>query len=271
MTLALTIIARDGIVLASDSQMTFSTSGQPVRAPTEKLYTPWSNVAWSASGNVGIIQRVEHELTRKFGRPDTFSGRKTIIDTRKEIARSVTQTVRDIVKDQYQQVANLPGWETTFLFAGYALHGADAQPFLLGVEPNGIEADHTSVGYCAIGSGDIFAYASIAHFDVRQRSLYESKLIAHRVLRDAIQVAGFGLGEPVQMVEITAPDGGNPAKVSRLTSDDVRVLGDKVTEWKLTEGEVLTNLVAAPAPTTLPTESVDANDNGSSEQTPATP
>lgn len=252
MTLALAIVARDGIVFASDSQMTFSTSGQPVRTPTVKLYLPWSNVAWSAAGNVGIIQRVEQELGRKHARPDTFAGRKAIVDVRRELAQCVAQTVRGIVRDQYQQAPNLPGWESTFLFAGYAMHGQVAEPFLVGVEPNGIEADHTPVGYCAIGSGDIFAYAGLTHFEVRRRSLHEAKLIAHRVMRDAIQVAAFGLGPPVQMIEISAPDGATPAKATRLTPEDVRVLSDKVDEWKLAEGEVLTELVGAPATAEVP-------------------
>jgi hypothetical protein len=114
-----------------------------------------------------------------------------------------------------------------------------------------VDTDHTPTGYCAIGSGDIFPYfamAGLAHFGVRGRHLSEAKLIACRVMGDAISVAAHGLGYPIQMVEVTKATSSAKAHVRRLTADDVRILQDKVGEWKALEADILSEFANPPLP-----------------------
>jgi hypothetical protein len=69
-------------------------------------------------------------------------------------------------------------------------------------------------------------------------------MIAYRVIQDAISVAAFGLGEPISMAEVTAaPNGG---KARKLSADELRVLQDKVDEWRAVEGEAITEYVYGP-------------------------
>lgn len=256
MTLIVAIIAKDGLVVASDSQMTFATSGQPVRTPTAKLHSPWSNIVWGAAGNVGVIQRVEQELAKRHNSRKVFE-KKAIADVRRDLTQAVVHTVREIVKDQYLPVQGLAGVEGTYFFAGWVPQG----PFLIAVEPNLVEMDHVSVGYCAIGSGDVFAYAGLAHYNVGARSLHECKLIAYRVLQDAIRVAAFGLGDPIQMFEIAKPPPGESGQTGKIEQAELLALRDKVEEWKMAEAEVLTDLVGAPPPTASPDpQAVEASD-----------
>jgi 20S proteasome alpha/beta subunit len=254
MTLVLALHSTEGIVLASDSQMTFTTSGQHVRADTHKIQCPWKNVAWGASGNVGVIQRIEQGLQRKYPRQDAFD-RKTVAELRSLLSQDVAKIVRPLATDQYLNMPERP-WQTDVLFAGYA----QGDPFIVSVEANLVETDHMPTGFCAIGSGDVFAYAGLSHFEVKGRSLYEAKLIAHRVLSDAIKVAAYGLGEPVEMIEIALEADGHHCSTRKLERADVALIADKVEEWKLGEAGFLTDFVGAPAPLVADTtnEAADA-------------
>jgi hypothetical protein len=84
--------------------------------------------------------------------------------------------------------------------------------------------------------------AALGHYRVNQRPLREVKLIACRILEDAINTAAFGLGPPIQMVEIEKR-AGQCGVARKLSREDVQVLQDQVIEWKGVEGEALTKLV----------------------------
>jgi hypothetical protein len=106
-----------------------------------------------------------------------------------------------------------------------------------------------STGYAAIGSADIFPYfalVALRHYAVADRSMYEAKLIAVRILLDAIQTAAYGIGPPIQVVEIERRDG-QCGIARKLERSDVQVLEDKVDEWKRAEAEFLDEFVGAPS------------------------
>lgn len=145
---------------------------------------------------------------------------------------------------------------TSFLFVGYAVDG----PFILEIHVDLTNTDHIAAGHAAIGSADIFpcfALASLKHFNVPQRTLAEAKLIGYRVVQDAIGIAAYGIGPPVQMIEIARPQPGQPVEGRKLTDGEIRILDEKVIEWKEAESEVMTRFVgispdASPAPETVP-------------------
>jgi 20S proteasome alpha/beta subunit len=249
MTLILAIASKDGLVLASDSQATFSTSGQEVKGPTEKLYCPWTNVAWGASGHGGVIQHVEEAL-RQGLMPATRFEKHDRARVRKALADAVAGAIRPLLTSR---MLNLPGVtppHTGYLFTGYATDG----PFLLEVGADLLDQEHLRAGqgYAAIGSGDIFPYfalASLAHFRVGERHLAEAKLVAYRVIEDAISVAARGLGPPVQMVEVKQGQGpGAPARARKLPPDEIKILQDQVLGWKQLESETLDRFVGLQDP-----------------------
>ncbi|MGH7985553.1 MAG: hypothetical protein ACREQX_04620 [Candidatus Binataceae bacterium] len=134
--------------------------------------------------------------------------------------------------------------------------------------------DHcATLGYAAIGSGEIFPYfamSNLAHFNVRQRSLPEAKLIAYRILDDAIRIAAHGLGPPIQMIEIVKPAKNGEAGKARMLDDaEIKAIGEQVEAWKELERETLTKLMMpgpqSPEPATAPGEAPSA------ESVPAAP
>jgi 20S proteasome alpha/beta subunit len=276
-TLVLALACSEGLVLAADGQSTIGTTGQPVKMATDKLNLPWRNVAWSAAGQVALMQRLEKEFGKTCQHPNTFE-KKTVAEIRQKVTSAVVASVRPVVLQQFVQVKGQAPADTAFLFVGYASDG----PFIVEVAQTFLDHDHIGVGYCAIGSGDIFPYYALAvlkHYGVQDRSLPEAKLIAYRVLEDAISVAAFGIGEPISMIEIPKPPTGQSAHARKLSTDELRVLKDKVAEWKAVESEVLTEIgVPAPAPASAPADAageadsvVDVRGNGelTSEASPA--
>ena len=236
MTLILGLDCADGLLLASDGQITIGTTGRDLRGPGDKLFCSWTNIAWAGSGHVGIIQRVAQALESAF--PCTHFEDTDIGTIREELCSTVAGVVRPLLAERHIAV---PGSNplTSYLFVGHVPQGS----FILEVGAELLDTDHTATGYSAIGSGDIFPYfalVGLAHFKVRQHRLAEAKLVAYRVVDDAIRAAAMGLGPPIQMVEIRRPGAaGERAVAQKLSRDDLRILEDKVAEWKALEAETL--------------------------------
>lgn len=244
MTLVLALNCVDGLLLVSDSQRTFSTSGQAIKGQVQKLFSPWNNVAWGASGHGGIIQAVCEAIDKK-ALPTGLA--KASLE---QVRRSITDTVIDTVRPILQKSVTLPGTQppgTSFVFAGHVQEGS----FIFEIGQDLICTNHIDTGYTAIGSGDIFPYfalAGLAHFNVQSRGLREVKLIAYRVMEDALNVAAFGIGPPIQMVEIYKPVAGaaTPSPAHRLSDDERSRVATAVLEWKTLKAETLTKAMGLP-------------------------
>ena len=59
-------------------------------------------------------------------------------------------------------------------------------------------------GYAAVGTGAVFAEYALAPVACRELSLEQAQVVAARTVADAIEVAAFYLGPPVQIVSVTA-------------------------------------------------------------------
>jgi 20S proteasome alpha/beta subunit len=103
MTLILALDCADGLLLASDSQATVSTGGQPVKMETEKLHRPWSNIGWGASGMAAVAQLVEQALAKYHSHANTFE-KKTVVDTCDQLSKTVTKVIRDATEGQYMEI-----------------------------------------------------------------------------------------------------------------------------------------------------------------------
>jgi 20S proteasome alpha/beta subunit len=245
-TLILGMASKGGLLLVSDSQTTFDTAGQQIKLPSEKIFAPWSNVAWGASSNrSGTVQHVQQQLQTTFAERNRFKKKK-----RQEIRAAITAEISKRMKEVYTQAIQLPGMTSpmnSFLFIGYAQDG----PMILEVHADLTDSDHVKFGFAATGSGEIFPYIALAglkHFDVQDRTLQEAKLISYRIVQDAINAAAYGIGPPIQMIEIPV-EKGEAGDARKLTDDELRILDEKVLEWKLAESEVLAKFVGlAPQP-----------------------
>ena len=59
--------------------------------------------------------------------------------------------------------------------------------------------------YGIIGIGDTFAYTILKNYKLSDCSIERGKIVAYRVIRDAIDVGAYGLGEPIDIWTINQP------------------------------------------------------------------
>lgn len=235
MTLILALACADGIVMASDGQATFSTTGQPVRQPMQKIHSLASCVLWAGAGDVGLLQKIGYAL-------ESLEPTKLTLPI-KGLRPMLFNTIRPVILEAVQAFIpvgpNPQPPMADVLFCGYS--GDD--PWILEITHTASDVQHEEIGFAAIGSADIFPYfalTSLAHYGVRQRSTAEGRLIAYRVLDDAINTAAYGIGTPIQISVVDRPsDAAQPGRARPLSIDELRALQEAVMGWKKTETDSL--------------------------------
>ena len=240
MTLIMAIECSDGMLLASDSQLTYATQGQPTRRDVEKIFCPWSNVALVVSSNHGgVSEQVATRLTSVHSHRTKFENKRRE-DIIKELTTELTRAVKSILTTNFTGAPGISFPPFAFLFGGYGTNG----PFILEVHQDGLATNHTSDHFGAVGSGEIFPYyalPALANFDIPARPITQGKLITYRVMDDAIRVAGQFIGPPIQMIAIDRPNPPtHPARSQKMSPDDLLIIRDDVLGWKTLESETLT-------------------------------
>ncbi len=129
MTLIMAIECSDGILLASDSQLTYLTQGQPTRGDVEKIFCPWSNVAFGVSSNHGgVSEQIATQLTTVHPHRQKFEKNKRE-DIIKDLTTEITRAVKTMLATHFTNVPGTVFPPFAFLFGGYGANG----PFILEV------------------------------------------------------------------------------------------------------------------------------------------
>lgn len=225
MTLVLAIRCREGVVLASDGQMTADTAGQPTKTAARKLWDIGGRVAWGAAGSEGLQQTLRAELAN-------LNGQLREPEALRERLASIVIPLQQRALAHY---VPQPGSEPPDLACIFCWCDRAGQ-HILELPPTG--GDHQfHERYCAIGSGDIFArfaMASIAHLDTGELSLEQAKMVAYKAISDAIQVAAVFLGPPIQLYVVS--DG----RAEPVAREEVEHgLADSVEAWMQRQRETL--------------------------------
>ena len=247
MTLVLAIACDDGIVIGSDSA--FSEAEIGTKHPSAKIKQLCDcPILYGASGDVGLAQKVDEAL--KAYKPKTLlkqirSGIKSLVVL--ELKASIEQHV------PYPNPSfHLPP-AVILLFAGVL----DGHPWILEIERDARDTlyDESMGNFAAIGSGKLLAHAFFRpHFGTK-RTLRTGKVLAYRVLDDAISIAGAGLALPLHVHTISG--GGT---VTEIGEAEMTELNNTVNAWREIErdslGRALSPAADEPA-LAIPTPRVD--------------
>lgn len=232
MTLVLALRCEEGIVLASDGQVTADTAGQPTRQPSRKLFDIGGRVAWGAAGSPGLQQTLEDELAELNGN----------LNDSEKLRRRLARTVVPIQQEGLRNYVPQPGTDPpdlTCLFCWCDEQGAR----ILEVPRTG--GDHQFHDrFAAIGTGEIFARSAMVSFsgpDTERLDLERAKMVAYRAVADAIRVAAVYLGPPIQMYTVVG-DGATPIPRAEIDGG----LADSVELWKARQQEALGPLATDP-------------------------
>jgi 20S proteasome alpha/beta subunit len=240
MTLIVALRCRDGVVIASDSQATVSQFiSQPAKLETQKLFPLGRHAVWGSAGDVGLQQKIADALN---AHPTPGIWENDIKEIRQNFKDVVIPVMKKALIEYVPATQQASPATAHLLVAG---HTRD-RSWILEVDPNGTDTLNDEFGFCAVGSGNIFAHhalADIRHHCVHEQSAFYGQVLAHRVVNGAIECAASGLGGPVQMWTVTAKG------AHQLDSAKRKEVEDSVSLWKELEAETLSGLLRPQKPT----------------------
>ncbi len=230
MTVVLSLVTADGVVIASDSQITDRDHG--LSYPAQKLHDLGQHAAWGGSGARAVLNDVER----------CFSEEHDAIVQAPVVAHALQERVLPILRHHYEHfIADVPGEQTTRSPSAYVLAAGHSRgrPWIVEVNPNGMATHYEDVGFHAIGSGAAMAQQAgtlLSHFRVTERSVEHGVVAAVRVL-DALTVTSPSVGWPIDVCRITEDDGAH-----HLGDDEIDDVRTHVHRWRDLEQKALDDL-----------------------------
>lgn len=227
MTLIVGLACKDGVILASDSQATTFSTGGPVRRTISKIKYLGDHKLWSASGSVGMIQKIEAVFA---------SLPKEILNAsinEPQLRQNVLQNAHTLRAQELQRHRALYG-QGRDMEAGIAdllIVEYQGNPRIWHINPDCADEFLEEFSYGTSGSGDIFAHTLLKNFKIKEFSIEQGALIAYRVLRDAIDIGAFGLGEPIDIWVI------NRDGIMQKQESEILALRDAYSTWMEAEEE----------------------------------
>ena len=229
MTVVLALRCANGIVLASDSQIT--DPGRGLTYPAQKLHPLGERAAWGGSGSRAVLYDIEQ----------IFNDEAEAVVEAKNIGRALQSRVLPVLKHHYANfIPDVPGQESAGTPATYVLAAGYAGdvPFIVDLDPNGLIGHHEETGFQAVGSGAPMAqqaHALLAHFRMTERDIDYGVVAALRVL-DALDASSPSVGGPMDICRIT-PDGAD-----HLSPEEVEGVRRQVNRWVGLEHQALDQL-----------------------------
>jgi proteasome beta subunit len=228
-TVVLAVRCADGLVLASDSQVT--EGDRAVSYPARKLHMLGDHAAWAGSGARSVLTDAQAVLEES----------ASAILEADDVGRAFQERMLPILEHHYESfIGDVPG-ETDdgdpsayLLAAGYA----EGEPFIVEIDPHGMVGRYEDIGFHAIGSGAPMAQQAgvlLAHFRMVERDVRYGVAAAVRVL-DALQLTSPSVGGPIDVARLT-PDG-----AEHLDDDALDAIREDVDRWEELEQRVLDEL-----------------------------
>lgn len=238
MTLIIGLACKDGVILASDGQATTSSTGGPIRMTMSKIKYLGNHKLWGASGSVGMIQKIESV----FGNLP-----KEILNaplSEPQLRQTIFQNAHTIRAQELERHRALygSGRDAEAGVADLLIIEYQGNPRIWHITPDCADEFLEEFGYGTSGSGDIFAHTLLKNFKIKEFSLEQGALIAYRVLRDAIDIGAFGLGEPID-IWVIDKDG-----IRQKHENEMLALRDAYTTWIEAEEENFKRLFVKQAP-----------------------
>ena len=212
MTLVVAIPAQEGVVMGSDTQITTGA----VRSTTQKVFRLNTQAIWAGAGEVALVQRVAESIK-------AFPGADQQLESiRDNLARIVKGAVQSLLELDFrtQFVATSPDHllglhPGDFLFAEHA--GA---PKVLHILANGTPEWIDAGRFAATGSGDLFAHALLQKYAGQNLTCEQAKILAYKVIEEAIEVGAYGLGPPIDIWEVSE------SGASQASDEEIAALAD---------------------------------------------
>jgi proteasome beta subunit len=229
-TVVLSLLCSNGLVIASDSQIT--EGDRSVSYPAPKLHPLGERAAWGGSGARSVLLDLQ----------TVFDESAAAILEAPEIGHALQEKVLPVLKHHYDNyLPDVPGEEGAggpsayVLAAGYT---PKDEPFIVEINPHGMVSRYEDIGFHAIGSGAPMAQQAgvlLAHFRMTERDVDYGVVAAVRVL-DALELTSPSVGDPFSVARIT-PDG-----AEQLDDEAIEEAHQKAMRWQELEQQALDDL-----------------------------
>jgi 20S proteasome alpha/beta subunit len=229
MTVVLALRCADGIVVASDSQITDPARG--VSYPAQKLHPLGKHAAWGGSGSRAVLYDIEK----------LFDSEPDAVVESQDVGRALQTRVLPIFKHHYENfISDVPETKSGATPATYVLAAgyAGGEPFIVDLDPHGLIGHHEETGFQAVGSGAPMAqqaYALLANFQMSKRGVNYGVVAALRVL-DALDATSPTVGPPMDICRIT------PEGAQHLSPDEVEGVRGLLVRWSKLEQRAIDEL-----------------------------
>ncbi|MCL0064986.1 hypothetical protein M1N84_03745 [Dehalococcoidia bacterium] len=183
MTIILAIAARNGVIIASDGQIT---SG-PTRTTGKKIKKLNEKCLWGASGELALIQRIEEGF-------DALTNKNQPLLKLRDI---LSQSIRQKATEFSQSVGSRP-ISADFVFVEY-----HKEPMILHIALDGT-AEKVEKRF-ASGIGDIFTYALLRKYEdlmPDKIDVEKAAFLAYKTIAETIEVGSYGLGPPIDVWKV---------------------------------------------------------------------
>jgi len=195
MTLVVALKCKDGVVFASESQATAQVGQNFVRYETIKIKELKNNKLWAASGDVNIAEKIERSLVAFQEDNPNF----TLSDA--ELMQDFADGYSGVISDaivRYRGIWGAAAPVQLDLPEVVIVAYENEQPKIWHINASGSYGCEQN-DYHAIGNGSIYAIVMLRRFDLLDIDVETGSVIALKVLSEAIEVSGFGIGEPIHV------------------------------------------------------------------------
>jgi len=234
MTLIIALACKNGIVMASDGQATGGSAGGPIKMPIQKIYSINNHVLFGASGSVGVIQKsrlIISSLSQELDKEWDFDLMERVRDSLFRVYKNEIDRHRKFYQGTPQEdIQNAPIADV--LLCNFIKKGHNEQKIIWHIAPDCSDEMLDEIGYGCSGSGDVFAHTLLKNYSVKDLDVEKGKIVAYRVIKEAIEIGAYGLGEPIDIWTITEKG------CKRLTKEELMALDDAYNSWKEIEREI---------------------------------
>jgi proteasome beta subunit len=229
MTVVLSVVCHDGVVIGADTQVTDSDRGMSY--PGQKLHAMGEHAAWGGSGARSVLGDLEK----------IFAESSAAICESEDIGRALQERTLPVLKHHYDNfIPEIPGESMQGTPSAYVLAAgwSDAGPWIVEVNPSGMVSRYEDIGFHAIGSGAPMAQqagALLSHFDMVDRSVRHGVVGLVRVL-DALTRTSPSVGLEIDVCAITAKGS------HHLDDKEIERARKDVARWRELEQKALDDL-----------------------------
>lgn len=235
MTVAIGLVCKDGVLVASDSMGSNQLIAQRVVKVRKFENNP---VIWTGSGSVYVMEEVEAALKQGLDAKDqnVFTEPKLLL-LRGKLKDAVVPAMRKCYTSALSTAPFAPGSTSQNFVADFLLLGySNGSPWFLEIAGDGQLNWHTDNRFYATGSGGPFAtvcHGLLRHYLEDDLTLDQATLVAYRAIATTCDVSSGFVGLPVQMAVVDQYG----ARV--LTEAEVEEIGVGVERWKAVEAGTL--------------------------------